>query len=234
MMLIHGDALVEMARLDVKVDAVITDPPYGTTACKWDSVISVPLMWEQIKRVLKPDGAVVLFGTEPFSSVLRTSNIACYKYDWVWDKVVPTGMQIARYRPMQRHENVLVFGTPKTTYNRQMVLRNKPIKGYASKKSESSPITIKDKKMRTYTHKNPQSIVTFKRVSGHHTVHPTQKPVELMEYLVKTYTDEGQTVLDFTMGSGTTGVACANLGREFIGIEAGHNFFDIAQSRLDT
>ena len=231
--LMKGDCLEVMDEIESgSVDMVLADPPYGTTACKWDSVIPFDAMWEQLNRIIKPNGAIVLFGSEPFSSALRMSNIKNYKYDWKWDKVIGSGFQVAKYKPMIRSEDVCIFGTGgKVNYYPIKIKRDKPIKGYAVNNSLSNPLANADKKVRTYTHKNPTNILEFKKVKG--TVHPTQKPVALMEYLIKTYTNEGETVLDFTMGSGTTGVACKNLGRKFIGIEMDEGYFDIASKRME-
>ena len=232
--LLQGDCLELMKDIpDGSGDLVLTDPPYGTTACKWDSVIPFEPMWKQLKRVIKPNGAIVLFGSQPFTSVLATSNVRMFKYEWIWDKCRPSGFQIAKYRPMMRHENVLVFckGTP--VYNRQMVLRDKPVKGRVVSSSDSSPLKYSDGKQREYTHKNPQSILAFNKGADGKYVHPTQKPVALMEYLIRTYTNEGETVLDFTMGSGTTGVACVKTKRNFIGIELDEEYFEIAKKRIE-
>ena len=229
-----GDCLEVMKTIeDNSIDAIITDPPYGTTACKWDSVIPFDAMWEQLNRIIKPNGAIVLFGSEPFSSALRMSNIKNYKYDWKWDKVIGSGFQVAKYKPMMRSEDVCIFGTGgKVNYYPLKIKRDKPIKGYAVNNSLSNPLANADKKVRIYTHKNPTNILEFKKVKG--TVHPTQKPVSLMEYLIKTYTNENETVLDFTMGSGSTGVACKNTNRNFIGIEQDEKYFKIAQERLNS
>lgn len=228
-----GDCLEVMKTIeDNSIDAIITDPPYGTTACKWDSVIDFDLMWEQLYRIIKPNGAIVLFGSEPFSSALRMSNIKNYKYDWKWDKVIGSGFQVAKYKPMMRSEDVCIFGTGgKVNYYPIKIKRDKPIKGYAVNNSLSNPLANADKKVRTYTHKNPTNILEFKKVKG--TVHPTQKPIELMEYLIKTYTNENETVLDFTMGSGTTMVACVSTNRNGIGIEMDDNYFNIAKKRVE-
>jgi len=235
--LIKGDCLEEMEKLiekGVKVDAIITDPPYGTTACKWDSVIPFEPMWERLNKLIKPNGAIVLFGSEPFSSALRMSNIKNYKYDWVWDKKIPSGMSYARYRPMQQTESLSVFTNngAKTVYNPQMVKRDIAIKSGGTMYSETAPIKYKDKKYKkTYTHKQPVTTLYFDKVRRG-TVHPTQKPVPLMEYLIKTYTNEGETVLDFTMGSCSTGVAAVNTNRNFIGIELDDKYFETAQNRI--
>ena len=230
--LLHGDCLERMKEIpDGSVDLILTDPPYGTTACKWDSVIPFDLMWEQLKRIIKPNGAIVLFGSEPFSSALRMSNIKQYKYDWVWDKKLPSGMQVAKYRPMMRHENIIVFcfnGTP--SYYPIKTPQNKRT-GKIYSKSETSPIAYDDGRLKTYTEKNPQSILEFYKRDGK-SLHPTQKPVTLLEYLINTYTTENETVLDFTFGSCSTGVACLNTNRKFIGIESDDGYFDIGAERM--
>tara|TARA_R110002167_G_C12410121_1_gene627822 strand:- start:6 stop:704 length:699 start_codon:yes stop_codon:yes gene_type:complete len=218
---------------DGSIDAIITDPPYGTTACKWDSVIDFELMWEQLNRIIKPNGAIVLFGSEPFSSALRMSNIDNFKYDWVWDKHIPRGMQIAKYRPMQKHEMISVFCNGSINYYPIMTKRDKPVKVKNYGKSKSSPLAHNDGKYRIYTHKNPNSIIVGKWMANKGKQHPTQKPVDLMEYLIKTYTKENEMVLDFTMGSGSTGVAAKNLNRKFIGIEQDDKYFEIATERIN-
>jgi site-specific DNA-methyltransferase (adenine-specific) len=231
--LLQGDCLELMKTIpDKSVDAIITDPPFGTTACKWDSVIPFEPMWAELKRIIKPNGAIVLFGSQPFTSALVMSNPKMFKYEWVWDKVRPSGFQIAKYVPMKRHENILVFCDGKLTYNAQKEKRDKSVRGRVCSKSDSSPLKYNDGKTREYTHKNPQSILLFSKQSDGRYLHPTQKPVALMEYLIKTYTNEGETVLDFTMGSGTTGVAAANSNRGFIGIERDPAYFKIAEKRI--
>ena len=231
----QGNCLEVMKSIpDGSVDMILTDPPYGTTACKWDSVIDLTLMWEQLKRVVKPNGAIVLMSAEPFTSMLITSNINCFKYRMDWNKKIPSGMSYARRRPMQQTEDICVFTKDgsKTAYYPQMTLRDKPIKSGGTMKSESAPIANKDPNFkRTYEYKNPTTLIEFGKIRKG-SVHPTQKPVDLMEYLLKTYTNEGETVLDFTMGSGTTGVACCNLSRSFIGIELDENYFNIASKRI--
>tara|TARA_R110002167_G_scaffold180152_2_gene380337 strand:+ start:7291 stop:8010 length:720 start_codon:yes stop_codon:yes gene_type:complete len=231
--LMLGDCLERMKEIpDGSIDMVMTDPPYGTTACKWDSVIPLEPMWAQLKRIIKPNGAIVMTASQPFTSVLGYSNIKWLKYAWVWDKVRPSGFQVAKYRPMIRQEDVLIFGKGKITYNRQMEKRDKPISSRVFASSLSSPLAYNDGVKRIYTEKNPQSILVFNKGSDGKYIHPTQKPVALMKYLIRTYTNEGETVLDFTMGSGTTGVACVNLGRSFIGIEMDENYFNIASDRI--
>jgi len=235
--LIQGDCLEKMKDIpDGSIDMILCDLPYGTTACKWDTIIPFEPLWEQYKRIIKDNGAIVLFGSEPFSSNLRVSNLREYKYDWIWDKVRPSGFQIAKYAPMKRHEIISVFcnGTP--TWYPQKEKRDKPIKGKKGKvcsSSNSSPLKYNDGITRTYTDKNPQSILVFSKQSDGKYVHPTQKPVALFEYLIKTYTKENETVLDNCMGSGTTGVACVNLNRNFIGIEKDDKYFEIAEKRIN-
>ena len=234
--LMLGDCLERMKEIPSgSVDLVLTDPPYGTTACKWDSVIPLEPMWDQLKRVIKPNGAIVLFCSEPFTSLLVCSNLKSFKYRMDWNKKIPSGMSYARFRPMQQTEDIAVFtskGEP-TKYNPQKILRDKPIKSGGTKHSESAPIAIKDVNFKkTYDYKNPVTLIEFDKVRRG-SVHPTQKPVALMEYLIKTYTNENELVLDFTMGSGTTGVACVNTNRNFIGIEQDEDYFKIAQDRIN-
>ena len=232
--LIHGDCLEVMKTLlDNSIDAIITDPPYGTTACKWDSVIPFEPMWEQLKRVIKDNGAIVLFGSQPFSSALVMSNPKMFKYEWIWDKVKPSGFQIAKYRPMTNHEHCMVFAKLSPNYYPITTPRDKIKKNSFQSKSESSPLQKHDGKERVYDSFLPKSILTISNANQRNRVHPTQKPIQLMEYLVKTYTQENDTVLDFTMGSGTTGVACKNLNRNFIGIELDKDYFETAKQRIN-
>jgi len=235
--LIKGECIEQMKLIPSgSVDAIITDPPYGTTACKWDSVIPFEPMWQELNRIIKPNGAIVLFGSEPFSSALRMSNIKNYKYDFVWNKVNRfTGALNSSFMPMKSHENIIIFvNKGKPTFNKQL-REGKP---YISKqtKGQGDFTQYGNTKGHTTINKggrNPCSIINIKadnkKESG---LHPTQKPVELMEYLIKTYTNEGETVLDFTMGSGTTGVAAKNLNRNFIGIELDDKYFEIAKERI--
>lgn len=204
----------------------------GTTACKWDVVIPFEPLWEQYKRIIKDRGAIVLFGSEPFSSYLRMSNINQFKYDWIWDKVRPSGFQIAKYNPMKRHEIISVFQYGSKWYP-QKEKRDKPVKGRVCSGSDSSPLKYNDGIVRVYYDKNPQSIIVFSKQSDGKYIHPTQKPVALLEYLIKTYTLEGETVLDNCMGSGSTGVACINTKRNFIGIEKDDKYFEIAKKRIE-
>lgn len=225
--LIHGDCLEEMKKIpDGSIDLVLTDPPYGTTACKWDTIIPFEPMWEQLKRVTKKNGAIVLFGSQPFTSALVMSNVKMFKYEWVWDKVIQGNPLIAKYQPLKVHENIVVFSSKKENYRPQMIKGKMRIKGGGKSKlwNIPNPYYESDEYF-------PKTILTFSNAKRD-MVHPTQKPVALMEYLVKTYTNEGETVLDFTMGSGTTGVACKNLNRNFIGIELDETYFNIAKSRI--
>jgi site-specific DNA-methyltransferase (adenine-specific) len=232
-----GDCLEVMDKLieqGVQVDCILTDPPYGTTACKWDTVIPFDDMWEKLNKLIKPNGAIVLFGSEPFTSKLICSNLKGFKYRWDWNKKIPSGMSYARYRPMQQTEDIIVFtkNGEKTIYNPQMIKRDKPIKSGGTKHSETAPIKYKDKDFKkTYEYKNPTTLIEFDKVRKG-SLHPTQKPTDLLEYLIKTYTNENEIVLDFTMGSGSTCVACMNCDRRFIGIELEEKYFDISINRI--
>ena len=238
MKLYNGDCLEIMKTIqDKSIDAIITDPPYGTTACKWDSVIDFELMWTQLNRIIKPNGAIVLFGSEPFSSALRMSNIKNYKYDWIWDKKKLTGVLNAKKMPLKRHEDICVFYKKLPTYNPQKTYKGK--KTGIKNQIVNSENYRKTDKVSTYKDdgsRYPTSIID--NINGvinnskEKVKHPTQKPVALMKYLIKTYTNELETVLDFTMGSGTTGVACCNLNRDFIGIELDKEYFKIAEQRI--
>ena len=236
--LYKGDCLQIMDDLISKgivVDAIICDPPYGTTACKWDSIIPFKDMWLRLNKLIKPNGAIVLFGSEPFSSLLRISNIKNYKYDWIWEKSISNGGAMAKKRPLSRHENISVFYSKQPIYNPQMEV-GKPyhFKRKGIKQKEGSIYAgFERTESKTDGERYPQKIIKVASVGTKITVHPTQKPVALMEYLIKTYTNEGELVLDFTMGSGTTGVACKNLNRNFIGIEMDNKYFDIAKDRIN-
>jgi len=233
MNLMLGDCLERMKEIpDGSVDLILADPPYGTTACKWDSVIDFDLMWAELKRIIKPNGAIVLFGSEPFSSALRISNIKQYKYDWIWDKKIPSGMCNAKIMPMKQSENISVFINGKNFYYPQMVQRDNPIKsGGMSGSLSAGAKGLKKIETKVYTEKYPTTHLVFDKIRKG-SLHPTQKPVALMEYLIRTYTQEGETVLDFCMGSGTSGIAAKNTGRKFIGIEKDAGYFEIAKQRL--
>ena len=233
MQLIQGDCLEKMKLIpDQSVDLILTDPPYGTTACKWDSVIDFGLMWAELKRIIKPNGAIVLFGAEPFSSLLRASNIKQFRYDWIYEKPAATGFLNAKKQPLRAHEIISVFYARQPTYNPQKTI------GQRRKQSARTDIGSEcygkaiTRQVYDSTERYPRSIQKFNSDKQKQSLHPTQKPVALLEYLIKTYTQEGETVLDFTMGSGSTGVACLNTGRDFIGIELDAHYFEIASTRI--
>ena len=231
--LYNGDCLELMKNIpDGSVDLVLTDPPYGTTACKWDSVIPFEPMWEQLNRIIKPNGAICLFGSEPFSSALRMSNIKHFKYDWIWNKKLAGNGILAKKQPLKIHEIVSVFHSG--IYIPQMT------KGKYRKKMtggiKESEITGGNAVVDEYSNDlyYPKSILEYgigNMRKGR--LHPTQKPIDLLEYLIRTYTNDGETVLDFTMGSGSTGVACVNTNRRFIGIELDEGYFNIAKKRIE-
>jgi site-specific DNA-methyltransferase (adenine-specific) len=217
---------------DKSIDMILCDLPYGTTACKWDTVIPFEPLWAQYKRLIKDNGAIVLTASQPFTSALVMSNPKWFKYSWIWDKVKPSGFQVAKYRPMMRQEDVLVFGKGRINYNPIMTLREKVKTSRVYSSSDSNPLKNKDGKNRTYTHKYPQSILTFSNAVQKGKIHPTQKPVPLFEYLIKTYTNEGETVLDNCMGSGTTAIAAINTNRNFIGFELDETYYNLSLDRI--
>ena len=231
----QGDCLELMKEIpDKSIDMILCDLPYGTTACKWDSVIPFEPLWGGYLRVIKDNGAIVLFGSEPFSTELRHSNLKMYKYDWVWNKKKAGNIFLAKYQPMKIHENIMVFGKGKVNYFPIMIPREKikKSKNYGTGETMGGN-RVKEDKVYTYTKKNPISILEFSNAVQKGKVHPTQKPVALLEYLIKTYTNEGETVLDNCMGSGSTGVACINTNRNFIGYELDEHYFQIAKERLE-
>ena len=246
--LYNGDCLEVMDKLiadGVKVDAIITDPPYGTTACKWDNVIPFDEMWLRLNKLIKPNGAIVLFGSEPFSSLLRVSNLKMYKYDWIWQKNSTSGFALAKKQPMRNHENVLVFYNKQCTYN--YIKENRDMSESSRKRMNydftstkgnnrlqngiSKVKFIPEDKDLSY----PKTVKYFKNIANNDRdrFHPTQKPVELMEYLIKTYTNENELVLDFTCGSFTTAIACLNTKRDFIGIELDDYYFEVGTKRVN-
>lgn len=235
MRLIQGDCLEEMDKLiaeEVKVDAIITDPPYGTTACKWDSIIPFDQMWPRLKALRKERTPVVLFGSEPFSSALRMSNIKERRHEWYWNKNNSAGFAAAKIRPFTIIENIIVFGKGRVNYYPVMERRGEPRSKGGYTKSDIYGITS----TKTVEKNNlyyPKNLINISNAAQKNKQHPTQKPVTLLEYLIKTYTQEGDIILDFTMGSGTTGVACKKLGRDFIGIELDENYFNIAKERIE-
>ena len=239
-LLFNADCLIAMQEIgDNSVDMILCDLPYGTTNCKWDSVIDLKLLWEQYERIIKDNGAIVLTAQTPFDKVLGSSNLKILKYEWIWEKTQATGHLNAKKMPMKAHENVLVFYKKIPVYN--------PIKTFGHKRKVSSKehkLNTKNNQTEIYnksddfsnydsTERYPRSIQVFKSDKQKTSLHPTQKPVALMEYLIKTYTNEGMVVLDNCMGSGTTGVACKKLNRRFIGIELDEKYFEIAKSRIE-
>ena len=236
-----GDCLEVMRDIrDGSVDAIITDPPYGTTACKWDSVIPFEPMWEQLKRIIKPNGAIVLFGSQPFTSLLIASNTEMFKYHWVWDKCKVGGFTSAKLKPLKIFEDICVFSFGKTAnlnknnmvYYPQGLVEINKVSSSSNDKSATGYARPSTTGQYLQTHKNyPKQLIKFSLDKER--IHPTQKPVALLEYLIKTYTNENETVLDFTMGSGTCGVACLRTGRRFIGIEKDPGYFDIACRRIE-
>lgn len=237
MQLIHGDCLEKMKDIpDKSIDMILCDLPYGTTQNKWDSVIDLPSLWKLYNRVLKQNGACVLFCAQPFTSVLITSNITNFKYDWCWKKPKGTGHLNAKKQPMRDKEEIAVFYREQCTYNPQMT-EGTPYKDKAGKDhSKTTSMTDSYGAYTNYREENtgfryPKQVIEF-GVVERGTLHPTQKPVTLLEYLIKTYTIEGETVLDNCMGSGSTGVACINTKRNFIGIEKDDKYFEIAKKRI--
>ena len=231
--LILGDCLDVLPKIsDKSVDIVLTDPPYGTTACKWDSVIPFEQMWKELKRIIKDNGCIALFGNEPFSSYLRTSNIKWFKYDWIYRKPQGINPLLAKKQPLNDIEIITIFYKKQTNYNPQFTI-DKPYKVFRDKnKRNIETLNFETKPTQTINNgfRYPKKVLDFKTERG---LHPTQKPVALLEYLIKTYTNENDTVLDFTMGSGSTGVACKNLNRKFIGIEKDKKYFGIAKNRIN-
>jgi site-specific DNA-methyltransferase (adenine-specific) len=231
--LIKDDCLEAMRRLpDNSADACITDPPYGKTECKWDAAIPFAPMWRELRRVVKPAGAIVLFASQPFTSLLIASNLREYKYSWVWEKSNATGFLNAKKQPLRTTEDICVFYRAQPTYNPQwgegrpykFVRRISETENYRSKSRPTAAVSDG----RRY----PRTALRFASPNLAGKVHPTQKPLELLRYLVRTYTYPGDTVLDFTMGSGTAGVACAEEGRDFVGVERDGNYFALASARI--
>lgn len=235
--LMKGDCLELMKQIpDGSVDMILCDLPYGTTACKWDTVISLDSLWSEYKRIC--NGAIVLHGAQPFTSVLVCSNLDAFKYDWTWRKSRPTGVLNAKIQPLRNKEDILVFSYGKTPFFPQGLEDFGRMVGTgATKANQSGNATgkITQTDSGAYLQEKtgyPRQVLDFK--SQGKTVHPTQKPVDLSEYLIRTYTHEGMNVLDNCMGSGTTGVACANTGRNFIGIEMDEKYFEIAKNRVES
>jgi DNA modification methylase len=242
-----GECLAEMAEIpDNYVDMVLCDLPYGTTACKWDTVIDLPSLWAAYKRICKPSAAIVLTASQPFTSMLGASNLKMLKYSWVWEKTKPTNFMNTKRMPMKGFEDVMVFYTSAPVYNPQGTTAiNRIVKNTGTKARGRQGKKLNDDhsyhgtvngadENDMYSQKTtgyPRGIVKFAQEAS--AFHPTQKPVALMEYMIKTYTDEGMMVLDNCMGSGTTGVAAVNLGRAFVGIERDPAYFAIAEKRIE-
>ena len=235
---IHNGDCLELMKLipDNSVDAIITDPPYGTTACKWDSVIPLEPMWGQLKRIIKPKGAIVLFGSQPFTTTLISSNHSMFKYQLIWEKSKSGSAFTAKYRPIAKHEEILVFCKGTTNYYPQMeegtpytrTRKPPPINNHKLGLGKKENTTINEGT------RYPSSVLRFQQKwRRQDQLHPTQKPVALLEYLIKTYTQENEVVLDFTIGSGTTAVAAINTNRQFIGIEKDKGYYDIACRRIE-
>ena len=230
--LYEGDCLKILPKLaDNSVDMLLVDLPYGTTACKWDSVIPLDQLWKEYNRVCKRDAAMVFTAAQPFTTILASSNIENFRYEWIWEKPQGTNPMNAKVMPLKSHENILEFYRKKPTYNPQMWYST-PYSGFSSNVSKIGEVYgSQQSKHRDNPEgsRYPKTILKYKQEKG---LHPTQKPVGLMEYLIKTYTNEDEIVLDNTMGSGTTGVACMNTNRKFIGIESDKKYFDIAKQRI--
>lgn len=238
--LFQGDCLEVMKNIpDNSVGLVLTDPPYGTTACKWDSIIPLEPMWKELKRITKDNTAIVLMANQPFTSMLICSNLEMYKYNWVWKKNKSTGFLNAKKQPLRALEDICVFYTKPCVYNPQKTTGHKPVNTFTKHTTDGE--TVGRTKLGIsgggQTDRYPTNIIEIPVMNndGSHgdKVHPTQKPVALMEYLIKTYSNEGDVVLDFCAGSGTTGVAAKNLNRDFIGIEMDEGYFKIAQERIE-
>lgn len=241
--LYQGDCLEIMDKLiekDVKVNLILTDLPYGTTDCEWDSPIPFNEMWDRINMLTNDNTPIVLFGNEPFNSKLRLSNLELYRYDWVWDKINGANYLNVKYQPLKNFENIMIFSRGRVTNGKRKPIKYNP-QGFIAMNEEKvnksdymgsygSSSVKKGRHYRTSGKNYPKAIISFKRDNSKY--HPTQKPVNLLEYLIKTYTNENDLVLDFTMGSGSTGVACLNTNRKFIGIELDEKYFNIAKERI--
>lgn len=243
LLLLQGDCLEKMKGIPNKsIDLILCDLPYGTTACKWDTIIPFEPLWVQYERVIKKNGAILLFAQTPFDKVLGCSKLELLKYEWIWEKTQATGFFNAKKMPMKAHENILVFYKKPPTYNPQKTEGHKPMNSYTKKADVQNKTEVYGKVSLDVsgggnTDRFPRSVQVFssdkQKTKLNGTIHPTQKPVDLLEYLIKTYTNEGDLVLDNCMGSGTTGVACMRTGRDFIGIEKDPAYFDIARKRIN-
>ena len=231
--LIHGDCLVEMKNIpDKSIDFICCDLPYGTTKCKWDNIIPFNEMWEQYNRIIKDNGAITLFSNEPFTSNLIISNLSMFKYKWIWEKPQGINPLLSKKQPLNNFEEIVVFYKNQPTYNPQMEYGTpyKVIRDKKNRNVEWDGNTYKETTTVNSGYRYPKRIIKMKQERG---FHPTQKSVSLIEYLIKTYTNEGETVLDNCMGSGTCGIACLNTNRNFIGIEKDDKYFKVAKDRID-
>ena len=245
-----GDCLELMKYIpNGSIDMILCDLPYGATNCKWDIIIPFDKLWEQYERIIKPNGAIVLTASQPFTSALVMSNINLFKYELIWEKSNPTGMGQANKRPMKYHENICVFYKSQPTYNKQMIPRtDNTVKSMIKNggkfnvsntmSGNQQSIAYKDINANRYseTEKNPSSVIkinSIRPISKEYLGHPTQKPIPLFENLIKTYTNEGELVLDNTAGSGTTAIACLNTKRQFIVMEKEQKYYDIILKRLE-
>ena len=238
MQLFQGDCLQILPGIpDSSVDLILVDPPYGSTRCAWDIVIPFDALWQQYQRVIKENGAILIFASEPFASHLRLSNLEWYKYDLYWKKEKPTNFMNLKKRAGKLTENICVFYKNQPTYNPQMVKHEGKLVKNSPKAKFNSEVSSKwDRRITPYVdtgYRYPCDILEFRREKLGSTLHPTQKPLALIEYLVKTYSNEGDVILDNCMGSGTTGVAAKRLQRDFIGIELDEKYFEIAKKRID-
>lgn len=237
--LYKGDCLNVMKSIPQKsIDMILCDLPYGTTRCKWDSMIDLNKLWEQYCRIIKDDGAIVLFAQTPFDKVLGSSNLEWLKYEWIWEKTQATGHLNAKKMPMKAHENILVFYKKLPVYNPQKTSGHAPVNTYTKYIATQNNTDIYGEVSKEIsgggsTERYPRSVQIFSSDKQKDHLHPTQKPVGLLEYLIKTYTNENETILDNTMGSGSTGVACLNTNRKFIGIEQDDEYFEIAKKRIE-
>ena len=240
-MIYEGDCLEIMPTLEEKsIDMILCDFPYGTTACKWDTVIPFEPLWKQYKRLIKDNGAIVLTASQPFTSALVMSNVKMFKYEWIWEKAVGSNFAVAKFQPLKEHENILVFGKSKTKYNpikeeRKGSGKARLKNGYKSNGTKTEITGMTSNRMgKEYEElKFPSTVQYFNNREDSRGLHPTQKPVALFEYLIKTYTHEGDTVLDNCAGSGTTGVACLNTNRKFILIEKDAGYCEIIRQRIN-
>lgn len=220
---------------DSSIDMILCDLPYGTTACKWDTIIPFEPLWEQYERIIKDNGTIVLCGSEPFSSLLRTSNIKLYRHEWIWNKDKSGNFMNCKFEPMKVHESIMVFGKKKGTYNPIMELRDEANKRKNKPRINKSNIINQtfytEESVGNNDYKYPTTVKYFNSVRNG--IHPTQKPVELFEYLIRTYTNENETVLDNCMGSGTTAIACINTNRNYIGFEKDITYFNLSETRVN-